>query len=542
MRTDPDLRGAANPRVAESSGSALRPLHSTAFRVLWTATIVSNVGAWIHDVGAAWLMTELTSSPLMVSLVQTATTLPVLLFALPAGALADVFDRRRVLIAAQVWMTAAAGSLALLTYAGGITATSLLLLTVAMGVGTALSAPAWQSIVPELVPPGELPAAVTLNSAGINVARAVGPAIGGVLIAAFGPAIAFLANALSFFGVTGGLLWWRRPTPATSLPREQLGEAVGLGVRYVRNNPQLLVVLWRTMSFIVFGSALWALLPIVARTQLGATASGYGVLLGAIGVGALLATPILPMLRERLSADTLVVLATLSYAGVMMVAALVGEFAIVLGALVIAGGAWLVLLATFQTGAQLTVPSWVRGRALALYLMVFFGGQAFGSVAWGFCAEHAGVPLALSLAAVGAALALVVQRWFPLNALKRVDHSSSRYWPAHDAVPLDANARTERRVLVTTEYIVREQEQVDFTRAMMPLRRARLRSGAHSWELAQDMANPERWLELFTLSSWEAHLRQHERASADDWDVRVAARRFHVAEQDPVVTHLLIAR
>jgi MFS family permease len=397
MQSAPD-RPAAEVSGAAPGGSApsaWSPFGHPVFRVLWIATLVANIGTWIHDVAATWLMTSLAPSALLVALVQTATTLPVLMFALPAGVLADVLDRRRVLLFAQVWMTVVAVALGLVTLAGASTPLVLLLFTFLLGIGTALTAPAWQSIVPELVPGPELAPAVTLNSAGINVARAVGPALGGLVVAATGPAAAFLLNGFSFAGVIGALIWWRRAVPVSGLPAERLTAAFGTGLRFVRSEPRLIAVLARTLAFIAFGSALWALLPLVARQQLGAGALGYGLLLGAIGVGALLATALLPRARGLMSPDRLVLVATIVYAAVTVATATVRVYPVVLALLVFGGAAWLVLLATFQSGAQLAVPSWVRGRAIAAYLMVFFGGQAAGSVVWGSVAEQVGIPLTL---------------------------------------------------------------------------------------------------------------------------------------------------
>lgn len=517
------------------AASPWSPFRSTPFRVLWIATVVANAGTWVHDVGAAWLMTGLTPSPLLVALVQAATTLPVVILALPAGALADVFDRRRVLLAAQVWMTVSAHALALLTWQGATTPTVLLLMTFVLGIGTALAGPAWQSIVPELVPKPDVAAAVTLNSAGINMARAFGPALGGMIVAASGPAAAFALNGLSFLGVAFALVWWRRAGASSALPAEGFSHAIGVGVRYVRHNLALRSVLVRTFAFVLFGSALWALLPLIAREQLGTNAFGYGVLLGAIGVGALTATVVLPPIRQRLAPDVLIAIATLAYGGVMIVAALSARYGVVFAALLIAGAAWLTLLSTFQTGAQLTVPSWVRGRALAAYLTLFFGGQAIGATLWGGIAQLADVPTALVVATGGLVLGLTLVRRHPLGRFERLDLSISHHLPAH----AEAAVRTAQghRIVVTVEYVIAPDDEEAFRAAVRELRLVRLRSGADGWSLEQDLALSHRWIERFTLPDWTEHLRQHERLTAADRDVQAAVVALHHGAEVPRVTH-----
>lgn len=511
------------------------PFRSTPFRVLWIATVVANAGTWVHDVGAAWLMTELSSSPLLIALVQAATTLPVLLLALPAGALADVFDRRRVLLAAQLWMAACALVLALVTWWGVTTPTVLLLVTFVLGVGTALAGPAWQAIVPELVSKSELPAAVTLNSAGINVARAFGPALGGLVVAASGPTAAFAINGLSFLGVVFALVWWKRVVVLNALPAEQFTAALGVGVRYVRHNPALRAVLVRTFAFVLFGSALWALLPLVARDRLGTDALGYGVLLGAIGVGALSATFLLPRIRQRVAPDPLIATATLAYATVLLVVAWSERYGVVLAALFAAGAAWLTLLSTFQSGAQLTVPAWVRGRALAAYLTLFFGGQAVGATLWGGVAELRGVPFAIVFAAAGLVLGLALIRRYPFGRFENLDLSASRHWsPNPEVAPLTVQGH---RIVVSVEYSIASEDEEAFRAAIGGLRLVRLRSGADGWSLEQDLESSRRWTERFSLPGWIDHLRQHERLTVVDREVQAAVLALHRGEDAPRVTH-----
>ncbi len=549
MRRDssPHISGVAvPPRPAlpafgqgSAGASPWGPFRRPVFRVLWAATLVANVGTWMHDVAAGWLMTSLAPSPLMVALVQTATTLPVLILALPAGALADVLDRRRVLLFAQVWMTVAALLLGFLTLAGATDASVLLLLTFIVGIGTAVTAPAWQAIVPELVEHRELPAAVALNSAGINIARAVGPALGGLVVTAMGPAAAFLLNGVSFLGVVGGLVWWKRPVEERIVPRERIPTAVGVGIRYVRSNPRLLAVLVRTFAFVTFGSALWALLPLLARQRLGTGALGYGVLLGAMGLGALVAAALLPNIRRRASADRMVVVATAVYAGVLVASATIRSVDVLLPVMAAGGAAWLVLLATFQTGAQLAVPSWVRGRALAVYLMVFFGGQAGGALVWGVVAEIAGIPAALAIAAVGLGTGLTAGLRYRLGSFEPLDLTPSRHLPEHVPELVPAPERDGRPVTVQIEYGIDPLHATPFLSSMEELRRVRLRSGAFRWVLLRDLESRGRYVERFDVPSWHEHLRQHERLTVADREAQEIVWSFQVGEARPEVRHFI---
>ncbi|MBL0937746.1 MAG: MFS transporter [Gemmatimonadaceae bacterium] len=522
-----------------SAVSPWAPLKRPTFRLLWSASVLSGVGTWIHDVGAAWLMTDLTPSPLMVSLVQTASTLPVLLLALPAGVLADVFDRRHVLLFAQLWMAVAAALLATAVLTGAATAPVVLLLLFALGIGNALTGPAWQAIVPELVEPREVAGAVALNSAGINVARAVGPAIGGVIVAALGPAAAFIANALTFLGVSGALASWSRTSAQSDVPPEPIGMALRTGVRYVRHDAGLVAVLVRTLVFMSCGSALWALLPIVGRRLLGVSALGYGMMLGAIGVGALIATALLSRWRAAIGAERLVRLATVVYAGVLLVIATSRNYFLLCAVLVVAGMAWLALLSTFQTAAQLSVPSWVRGRALATYLMIFFGGQAAGSLLWGILADRTNVPLAFIVAAGGLLAGLVLAPWYALDSTTRHDRTPSQHWPTHAADLVPASERTTREVTVMTTYIVDESDVAAFVVAMDDLRHARLRGGAHRWTLQRDLEQSTVFVEWFSVPSWDEHLRQHDRVTGSDRDIQERVRRFHRGDNAPQVRHFV---
>jgi MFS family permease len=395
-----------------SASSPWAPLSEPLFRSLWIASVVSYTGTWMQNVGAGWLMTQLTISPLMVSLVQAASTLPVFLVILPAGALADMVDRRRFLLITQGWMVLAAGALGVMSLLGSVTPWTLLLLTFILGLGAVMNDPAWQAITPEVISPECHPSAVALNSVGYNVARAVGPAIGGVVIAMAGSGFAFLLNAASFFGVIFFLYRWKRPH-MEGMESGRVGDAILVGLRYVREAPLVRSVLIRTGAFSLGASALLALLPLIARPH-GAT--GYGLLMGSFGLGALAGAAFLPRLRSRLSVDGLVAFAIILFAAMTFVAGEVRSFEWLLLALFLAGIAWIGILACLNVAAQTMSPSSLRARALSLYILILQGGMAAGSAAWGAVATRVGVPHTLFWSAVALVIGLLAVRRYRLTS------------------------------------------------------------------------------------------------------------------------------
>lgn len=507
------------------------------FRQLWLASLGSNLGAIVHGVGAAWLMTTLSPSPFMVALVQTATNLPTFLLALPAGALADVVDRRRLLLVTQSWMLLAAAALGLAVLAGHGTPAVLLALTFALGAGGALNAPAWQAIVPELVPASQLGSAIALNSVGFNLARAIGPAVGGLIVAEIGVAATFLLNACSFVAVLVVLFRWRRAAARSVLPAERVVGAMRSGLNYLRYAPLLTRALVRTAGFMVFASSLWALLPLIARSELGLGVQGYGLLLGCLGAGAVAGAAALPRLREVTTIDQRVVAATLAYAAGSAVPAFWPHVWAVAGGLFVAGGAWLTLMSGFNTSVQSISPDWVRGRTLSIYLLIVFGGLAFGSALWGAIASWLGIGPALWLPAVGMIAALALQGRMPLARLSELDMSSSHHWPPPEVVLVPEPE--EGPVFVMVEYQIDPASLDAFLAALAPVRRSRMRSGAVRWTLLGDLAVPGRYVESFMVESWLAHLRQLERLTVTDQAVESRAFAFHLGPEPPRVSHLL---
>lgn len=520
----------------KTGGSSLAPLRHTTFAVLWTATIAGNVGSFMRDVASAWVVTDLSRDPAAVALVQAAATLPVFLLAIPAGVLSDILDRRRLLIAIQVLLAAVSASLMLLSRSGEMTLAALVGLTFLGGVGAALMAPAWQSIVPELVPRAELRGAIALNSLGINVARSIGPAAGGLLLAAFGAALTYGADVLSYVLVIAALWWWKRPQAVADDLGEHFMGALRAGWRYTRASGELHRVMLRAVAFFLFASALWALLPLVARGMLKGSAGFYGLLLGAVGLGAIGGALLLPRWRTRLGADGLMLLAALVSAAVMAALAASPPQWAALCLLLLLGAAWIVALTTLNGVAQAILPNWVRGRGLAVYMTVFNGSMTAGSLAWGAVARELGVPQALLAAAAGLAVAGLVARRYALPAGES-DLQPANHWPE----PLASHAAPHERgpVMVQVEYQVRDADRAAFVAALHELAAARRRDGAHAWGLAEDPQHPQVLVEWFLVESWAEHLRQHRRVSRADADLQQSAMRWHAGEQPPVVRHLL---
>ena len=441
--------------AAPASGS-FAPLRQPVFAVLWAATVLGNVGSFMRDVASAWMVTELSASPTAVALVQTAATLPIFLLAIPAGVLSDILDRRRFLIFIQLVLAAVSGTLLLLASTKSLTVEYLIALTFVGGIGAALMGPTWQSIVPELVPRADLKNAVALNSLGINIARAIGPAAGGLLLASFGAATAYGADVLSYGFVVAALLWWKRPATPDSGLSEQFFGAFRAGLRYARASRELHVVLLRAAVFFLFASSVWALLPLVARRMLGGTAGFYGLMLGAVGVGAILGALLLPRLRARLDADGLVLLASLLSALVMAVlASAPPQWAAVLLMLVLGSG-WIIALTTINGVAQGVLPNWVRGRGLAIYLTVFNGAMAAGSLGWGLVAQKMGVPATLLVGAAGLVVVAFVFHRVRLPT-GEADLQPANHWPEPLLDEPVANDRGP--VMVQIEYRIRKGDR-----------------------------------------------------------------------------------
>lgn len=525
--------------ASKSAASAWSPLRQSLFRALWVASLISNIGTWMHEVGAAWLMTALAQSPLLVSLLQTATNLPIFLLGLPAGALADVVDRRKLLLFAQSWMAIAAACLGILTLFGLTTPWLLLGFTFVLGIGSALNMPAWQAITPELVSRDELPAAAALGGISFNTARAVGPALGGLVVAAAGPWAVFLLNAISFVSVIFVLYRMESPPRQNALPAERLPGAIQAGLRYLRHAPSLRAIIIRVLAFISCGSAVWALLPLVARQGLKLTSFGYGLLLGCLGLGAVLGASALPKMLRQFGTDALLSAATLLWAGVAAALAYLHQIGWLCAIMILGGSAWTIFMSNLNAAAQAAVPAWVRARALAVYTIAFVGGMAGGSALWGMIATRAGISASLLCAALGLVAGLLIASRYRLEEHADMDLTPSLHWPMPSvAVELDPE---DGPVLVTVEYRIDPAKSRDFVKAMNSLRRLRLRDGATSWRLYQDVTDPGRYVENFIVKSWAEHLRQHERVTQADRAIEDNVRAFHIGPEPPAVSHFVAA-
>jgi MFS family permease len=526
--------------VHKPTASPWAPFRHRAFTVIWIATVVSNVGGWMSAAASGWLMTSLDSTPFIVAMVQVATSLPIFLLAIPAGALSDIVDRRKFLLAGELFIMASSIVFAVLVSRHLITPVSLLLMTFIVSVGSAVNAPPWQAVVNLLVPKADLPPAIALNSAGVNVSRAIGPALGGLAVSAFGIAAPFWIDAFSNAGVIAGLLGWRPPAKERArLPPERFGSAVRAGLRHARYNPHLTATLVRAAAFFLFASAYWALLPLVARQQAQSGPALYGILLGAIGAGAVGGAFALARLKERLGADGLLAAGTLGTAVAAVVFGLSHTSSITFLASLIAGVSWIASLSVLNVSAQVALPDWVRGRGLAVFVTVFFGSMSLGSVIWGEVGTLAGVSPALLLAAAGALLGIPLTWSWKLQTGAEVDFSPSLHW----ATPITTHAVEEDRgpVLVTVEYHIDPKNRAAFLRSLGRYSQERRRDGAYQWGLFEDPAVDGRFIETFMTDSWLEHLRSHERVTKADRSLEQIVWRFQV-NGAPKTTHLLGVR
>lgn len=520
-----------------AQSSVWSPLSYKTFRWLWLASIASNIGTWMHEVGAGWLMTSLSTSPMHVALVQVAGSAPMFFLALPAGAMADIVDRRRYLLTVQVWMAGVAMALAALTLSGQMNVTLLLLLTLGMGIGTALMMPAWSALTPELVGKADLPAAIALSSVGVNVARAIGPAIAGVLVSLSGPWATFALNSLSFFAVIAVLFFWRREASAPVLPAERLWGAVRAGWRYSRASKPLQAVMVRALAFFLGASGGMSLLPLIVRQELHGNAADYGLLLGSVGVGAVTGAMLLPRIRGWLRTDALVAWASVVYALVIVALAFVRDVGLLIPVMLLSGAAWITVLSSLQVAAQTAVPSWVRARALSVYILVFFGSMASGGMLWGFIASHSSITYALCLAAAALLLGIGMTIYFKLPVTDAEDLAPSLHWPV--PVLIDGQSPDRGPVMVTLEYQIAAEHWPAFQHAMQEVRHMRRRNGSFSWGLVQDSENRQRWLEFFFDESWLEHLRHHNRVTREEQRIEARARQFQ-SEGVPIqIRHLL---
>ena len=528
-------RKSAPPQAADSSAWA--PLTHRAFRWLWLGVLFSWVGTWMQTVGAQWLLVDEPNAAALVSLVQAVNTLPVMLLALPGGVLADSFDRRWLLISVQAYLFVVGILLAVLTAAGQMPPALLLAFTFALGAGGAVQLTAWQATMPELVPRTQLRAAARLDLAGVNFARSIGPALAGLVIAHLGGVpVVFALNAASVLVFAVALLLWRRRPAESESRRERFVPALRAGGRYIWHEPIVRRILLRAILFVVPAMALWALLPLIATQRLHLGADGYGALFGALGVGAVLGAVGLGRVRDHLSTNGMLAAAGVLYAGALAVIVMAANFPAALAILVVAGLAWMAVTSTLAAELQLFLPTWVRARGLAVYTVTFTGSMTVGALLWGLVAEVIGLQPALLIAAVVVLVSLIAGVVWRLPAISHLDPRPAIYWPeARLAFDPDLDAGP---VLMTVEYTVTPEREPAFLEAMDHLHLSRRRTGASRWELYRDGERPDRFVEIFSVPSWEEHLRQHEgRLTGADQAIEEAALAF--SDPPARVEHLL---
>ncbi len=529
----------SEPGAAPSSEreSALAPLRHLVFRRVWLASTLANVGGLIQSVGAAWMMISIAESADMVALVQTSVTLPTMLLSLVAGATADSLDRRKVMLGAQIFMLIVSVVLMACAWTGLITPWLLLLFTFLIGCGLAFNSPAWQASVGDMVPRKDLPSAVALTSMGFNIARSIGPAIGGAVVAAIGAAAAFAINTICYIPLIAVLARWRRPENPNVLPRETLGIAIAAGVRYVAMSPRICAVLVRAVVFCVGAGAVMALMPLIAKVLIRGGPLVYGLLLGAFGAGAVTGAIGNARLRAALSTESIVRWASTAFAAAAAIVALSTQLLGTMAMLFIAGAGWLLVLSTFNVAVQMSAPRWVVARALSIYQMAAFGGLAAGSWLWGAVAESESIPAALLISAIVLIGCAALGRWLPLAQSGELNLEPLRSWKE----PSTAVTIVPRSgpIVVTIEYVIREEDVVEFLRAMSERRRIRRRDGARNWRLLRDLSDPRAWVERYETPTWLDYVRHNSRMTQHDAIVPQRLRALHCGPEAPRVRRMI---
>ena len=513
------------------------PLAHPTFRMLWGVWATANACMWMNDVAAAWLMTSLTASPVMVALVQSASTLPVFLLGLPSGALADILDRRRYFMVTQIWVAAVALLICAVVSFGAMSAPLLLALTFANGIGLAMRWPVFAAIVPELVPRPQLSSALALNGVAMNASRIVGPILAGALIASFGSAYVFALNAMLSVGAAFVIQRWRREQKVSALPGERFVGAMRVGTQYVRQSRAMHSILLRVALFFLQSTALLGLLPLVARGLRGGDAGTFTLLLASMGAGAIGAAMFLPRLRSAMSSDTVVAYGTLLQAAAMLAVSVSPNLLAAMPAMIVAGAAWISVANTLTVSAQLALPDWVRARGMSIYQMALMGSSAAGAALWGQVATWTSVRTSLVTAAICAISGAVLTRRYLRPTGTEEDLTPTDFArPAGTDIDLDLR---EGPVLVTVEYMIDPARTDEFLGVMEESRRNRLRHGMLSWGLYRDAADPRRYSEHFVDESWVEHLRHFERMTAFDIALRERRFSFHVGESPPRVTRYI---
>ncbi len=515
------------------------PLRSPAFRLLWIAVTISNTGTWMHDMGVGWLMATMTESSFMIALIQTATTLPFFLLALPAGTLADIVDRRSFIMFTVCWMLVSAMLLGIVTLGDRVTPWILLGLTFSIGVGNAMMRPALAASVPALVPREELRRAITLNSMSLNVSRSVGPVLAGFLILTAGPAYVFLLNALTFGVLLYAVYRWSgniKPD-SSSLPVERFMEGMKAGLRYARHAPVLQAVLIKGLVFFFFGSAIWALLPVIAIKVLHGGPTLYGGLIAMIGVGAVFAAQVMGWLNREYSRNSIVTAGGLIYAATLYGFGNFTDVSIICTVLFFSGASWLALFSSIVVAGQLAVPDWVRARGLALVMLTMMGSMSLGSAIWGHLADQFGIPVTCTITALGLALTLLAIRGIRIGEDEHIDLTPSMHWPTPEFA--DDIRPDSGPVMITIEYTVKDEKMAEFHKLAHQLKQLRRRDGAFFWELYHKAGTVDCLVEVFMVDSWLEHLRQHVRVTVVDKQFQDKVRSLLKEGTKPLRSHFI---
>jgi MFS family permease len=534
----PEHSNEAAAALSEDSRSAFAPLRRPVFRMLWLTWMAANTSMWMNDVAAAWLMTSLGPSPLWVALVQSASTLPVFMLGLPSGAFADILDRRRYFMMTQFWVAGVASIICVTVMMGWMTAPLLLALTFANGVGLAMRWPVFAAIVPELVPRSQLPAALALNGVALNASRIIGPLVAGAIIASAGSAWVFLLNAALSLGAAFIIMRWRREHKESPLGRERLASAMRVGVQFVWQSSRMRAVLLRISLFFLHSTALLALLPLLARALPGGAAGTFTILLASMGSGAIVAALLIVRIRALMPAQTLLLAGTaLQSAGTVM-AAFAPNIYLAVPAMFLAGVAWITVANSLTVSAQMVLPDWVRARGMSIYQMALMGSTAAGAALWGQIATWTNIHDSLAIAAVSGVILMAVAQRLVVDRGIEEDLTPSRVFkvPHAEAPPQSG------RIQVNIEYHIDPARSDEFLAVMQESRRSRLRQGALDWQLLRDLYDPSRYVEQITDESWTEHLRRFDRVTAADVQLRDRKFAFHIGEEPPLVTRLLIER
>lgn len=526
-------------QAAPLRDGALDPFRTPLYTALWSASLVSNFGTWVQNVAEKWQMASMTRSPLLIALIEAATTLPLLFLSIAGGAVADIVDRRRLLLVTQTYMALVAAALAVLTFSGMISPAVLIVMALLLGAGMAINAPAWQAILPEVLPRHDVPAGVALNSAQFNISRAIGPALGGALVGAVGAGYAFAINAASFVGTIVVVASWRRASTRGDLPAERFWSAMRLGLRYVRYRRPLKIILLKAGGFAFCGGTIFSLLPSLAIHELELSSTGFGLMLGTIGAGAVSAALVLPRVGRVLTRNATINLFTLVTSLALL--GLKWAHGAVPGAalLFVCGFGWLSVLSTLSTGVQLSVPSWVKARAFGVYTTAWGGALAAGSIFWGSVAQHVSVRATYAIAGAALLVALSFTRWLHVQPLDDVPDMDPHRPEPH---PPERFALDDGPILTILEYRVPVARAAAFREAMREVRRVRVRDGASRWSLFEeplrDGEDEIRFVESFFNDTWGEHLRLHRRATVEDREIFFTAYRMNL-EKSPRVRHLL---